>query len=290
MRRLRILITLFALAVFAVFGFNRVREYITSDYVSPVISADQDQILASVSVTDEELLTGMSARDNLDGDVSDSLFVVSKSKFISTGTRRVSYAAFDKNNNVGVYSRELTYTDYVSPRFRLLQPLCFMEGNSNNDYLKNVMAYDCLDGNLTSQVRFTLGDTSGISDTISRRVMDLQVTNSAGDTSSLELYVTIKDYNSYYLQAPALTEYLVYTKAGEKPNYSALLDGVISGDRTRNFSDTSFDPTTDISISDSEVNYSVPGVYYASYQLSRELRDGTREALGKTDLVVVVEG
>ena len=290
MKRLRLLILLFSAVVFVIFGFNRVREAMTSDYVAPVIHADYDAIQASVAVTDQELLTGMTASDNLDGDVSDSLAVVSKSKFILYGTRRVMYAAFDKNNNVGTYSRMLTYTDYVSPHFSLSLPLHFLEGNTNLDYLKYVRAYDCLDGDITGQVRVTFGDSVGISDSVSSRTLNLQVTNSAGDNATLELNALLEDYDTYYRQAPALSEYLIYTGVGTKPTYSSLLYGVLSGDRTKEFDETTFDPYTDVSISDANVDYYTPGVYLVNYQLSRVLKDGSRERLGSTDLIVVVEG
>ena len=290
MKRLRLLIILFSAAVFVIFGINRVRESMTSDYVPPVITAEYDAIQSSVHVTDQDLLTGMSATDNLDGDVSDSLFVVSKSKFIIRGTRRIGYAAFDKNNNVGTYTRMLTYTDYVSPHFALSQPFHFLEGNTNQDYLKYVTASDCLDGDITSQVRITFGNSVSVSDSVSSRKVDLQVTNSAGDNATLELDALIEDYDTYYKQAPALTEYLIYTNVGTKPDYSSLLNGVVSGDRTRSFTDTSFDRYSDDSISDSGVDYYTPGTYMVSFRLSRQLKDGSRETLGTTNLIVVVEG
>ena len=290
MKRLRLLIILFSAAVFVIFGINRVRESMTSDYVPPVITAEYDAIQSSVHVTDQDLLTGMSATDNLDGDVSDSLFVVSKSKFIIRGTRRIGYAAFDKNNNVGTYTRMLTYTDYVSPHFALSQPFHFLEGNTNQDYLKYVTASDCLDGDITSQVRITFGNSVSVSDSVSSRKVDLQVTNSAGDNATLELDALIEDYDTYYKQAPALTEYLIYTNVGTKPDYSSLLNGVVSGDRTRSFTDTSFDRYSDVSISDSSVDYYTPGTYLVSFRLSRQLKDGSRETLGTTNLIVVVEG
>ena len=290
MKRLSLLIVLFSIVVFVIFGINRVKEMMTSDYVAPVISAEYDAIQSSVRVTDQELLTGMTATDNLDGDVSDSLFVVSKSKFILRGTRRIGYAAFDKNNNVGTYTRMLTYTDYVSPHFSLSHPLHFLEGNSNTDYLKYVSATDCLDGDITSQIRVTFGDTISVSDTVSSQKLNLQVTNSAGDNASLELSALIEDYNTYYMQSPALSQYLIYTNAGSKPNYAELVTGVLSGDRTKSFGETIFDPNTDVSINDSNVDYYAPGTYQVVYQLSRLLNDGSREPLGKTILIVVVEG
>lgn len=290
MKRLRIVIILFSAVVFVVYGINRTREAMTSDFVSPVIHAEYDAVQSSVAVTDEELLTGMTATDNLDGDVTDSLVVVSKSKFILRGTRRIGYAAFDKNNNVGTYERMLTYTDYVSPHFALEQPLRFLEGNSNVDYLKFVTAHDCLDGDITKQIMITFGDSRKISDTVKSQTVDLQVTNSAGDTATLELEALTEDYNTYYQQAPALSGYLVYTTVGQPLTFSSYVSGVWSGGNVRNFNDSGYDPNSDVSINADAVNYNTPGIYPVRYQLSRVRNDGTREYLGVNTLYVIVEG
>ena len=178
----RTLITVFFLCVFTVFAIYRVRLYLASDSKAPVITADTDTIEASVSVTDEELLAGMRAEDNMDGDVTGSLVVASKSKFIKKGTLNVNYAAFDKNNNVGVYTRELTYVDYESPKFKITQPLRILTGDTRANLLEHITATDCLNGNITSQIMYTLGDRTMTGDRASIQTMNLQVTNSAGDT------------------------------------------------------------------------------------------------------------
>ena len=67
MRRLRLLLLVFFLAVFAVFMASNIREYLTSDYVAPEIRAESDTLQVSVTATDEELLAGIVAEDNLDG-------------------------------------------------------------------------------------------------------------------------------------------------------------------------------------------------------------------------------
>ena len=197
MRKLRILILIFFVVVTAIFAFSRVRDYLTSDSHAPVIQADSDSIQVYVGATDADLMAGMSAQDNLDGDVTDTLAVVSKSKFISKGTLRVNYAAFDRNNNVGTYSRNVTYVDYISPRFVVTSPLRFLSGNSDYDYLAGIGAEDCLDGNISGQIKMTLGDTTAVSDSVSRRMLNLQVTNSAGDTSVIELPLSFEDHKTY---------------------------------------------------------------------------------------------
>ena len=290
MRKLRILILIFFVVVTAIFAFSRVRDYLTSDSHTPVIQADSDSIQVYVGATDADLMAGMSAQDNLDGDVTDTLAVVSKSKFISKGTLRVNYAAFDRNNNVGTYSRNVTYVDYISPRFVVTSPLRFLSGNSDYDYLAGIGAEDCLDGNISGQIKMTLGDTTAVSDSVSRRMLNLQVTNSAGDTSVIELPLSFEDHKTYDEAAPALSDYVIYVKAGERPTLSNYVSGVRSGNNVRTFADSRFTQSTDLSISDSGVNYSVPGVYTVTYQLYETNRDGSRSQLGSALQYVIVEG
>lgn len=290
MRKFRYLVLAFFSVVFVVFSFTRVKEYITSDYTAPVIHADSDSLQVSVMATEEDLLAGMSAIDNLDGDVTNTLVVVSKSKFIAKGMLRVNYAAFDKNNNVGIAARNVTYTDYHSPRFSMSQPLRFLSGNTDNNYLKNISASDCLDGNITQQIKINFGDTETTSNTSTRRKLYIQVTNSAGDTSTLELWATFEDYNSFNTPAPALSNYIVYTEPGVRPDYSSYLKGVWISGNVRSFSDAKYDQTNDVRISDSSVNYNIPGVYTATFQLSRTEKGGTeRTDQGRATMIVVVE-
>ncbi len=294
MRRFRLLLLIFFLVVFAVFMASTIHEYMTSDSVAPVISAEEDVMHLSVDQDkDELLLHGMTALDNLDGDVSDSLVVVSKSKFIAKATRNVSYAAFDVNNNVGTYTRKLVYTDYHSPRFVINEPMRFAAGNSSYDYLRYVRAIDCLDGNISTQIKITFGETEATSDTVSTQKVNIQVTNSAGDTSTLSLTATFEDFDTYSKASPALTDYVIYVQPGERPNLRSYLGGIWMAGNTRQYSDLSFNPDRDITIDDSKVNYSTPGAYIATYRLSRAtpnaMGEDYRVDFGTAQLIIVVE-
>lgn len=293
MRRLRLLLLVFFLVVFAVFMFTSIRDYVTSDYEAPVISSEGEIMSLSVNDSEDMLLEGMTAQDNLDGDVTNTIVVVSKSKFIAKATRNVSYAAFDKSNNVGTFVKKLVYTDYYSPRFVLKEPLRFVAGNSSYDYLRHMRATDCLDGNLASQIKVTVGDKEIASDSVSNQLVSFLVTNSAGDSSSIELLATYEDFETYSKASPALTDYIIYLKTGEKPNYRVFLDGIWTAGNTRKFSDLRFNPDEDVSIDDSKVDYKTPGVYTVTYKLTRAtpMADGDtyRTDFGSTTLYVVVE-
>ena len=293
MRRFRLLLIVFFLVVFAVFMASSIHEYLTSDSIVPVISAESDVLYLSVNDGEQELLQGMTAMDNLDGDVTNGLVVVSKSKFISKATRNVNYAAFDANNNVGTYVRKLVYTDYHSPRFVIDEPLRFVAGNSSYDYLGHVSAIDCLDGNISTQIKITQGDTETASDAVSEQKINIQVTNSAGDTSTLSLVASFEDFDTYSKASPALTDYVIYVRPGEKPNLRSYLDGIWMAGNTRKFSDLGFDPDSDISIDDSKVDYNTPGAYLATYRLSRATGNAEggsyRVDFGTAKLIIVVE-
>lgn len=290
MRRLRIAILIFALVTTAVFAVYMVYDYRTSDSSAPVINSNSDTIFLSVTAPEEDLLEGLTAYDNLDGDVTSSLVVVSKTKFHAKGVLRVNYAAFDNNNNVGTYSRTVTYTDYHSPHFSVSQPLRFQAGSSNYNYLKNITAYDDLDGDITRKIKVTYGETEAISDEVSLRSINLLVTNSAGDSSILPLNVTFENSATYKTQAPALRDYVIYTDAGTKPDLRGNLIGLWASGKVSAFETSGVDPNRDVSINDSGINYSEPGFYTASYQLTRTNSDGTRTNLGTANLIVVVEG
>ncbi len=294
MRRLRLLLLVFFIVVFAIFMFTSIRDYLTSDYQPPEITAEDEVLYLSVDeATDAALLTGMSAVDNLDGDVTASIVVASESKFVAQATRNVSYAAFDKSNNVGTYVRKLVYTDYHSPRFVISEPLRFVSGNSNYDYLRHISAVDCLDGNIGSQIKITFGEVETTSDYASTQKINIQVTNSAGDTSTLPLTVTFEDYESYSKASPGLTDYIIYLKPGEKPNLRVYLDGIWTAGNTRKFSALGFDPEDDVTIDDSKVDYKTPGIYTVTYKLTHATpmaEGGTyRSDFGTATMIIVVE-
>ena len=231
----------------------------------------------------------MKAFDNLNGDVTGTLAVVSRSKFISKGVIRVNYAAFDENNNVGTYSREVTFSDYVSPHYSITQPLRFLEGNSNTDYLQYVTAEDCIDGIITQQIRITFGDRTPANPTTTVQEANLMVTNSVGDNAVLPLRLKTEEYSTFNQRAPALADYVIYTARGVRPDLKGNIIGVWYGGRTQTIREAGIDPDSDVSINDTGVDYNTPGVYLAYYKLFQTAKDGTRTELGTAELIVKPE-
>lgn len=284
MKKLSFAILIFFIAVASVFAYTTINRRMTVDYDPPRITAEEESITASIAATDEELLSGMKAVDNIDGDVTGTLVVVSKSKFISKGVQQIHYAAFDKNKNVGTMVREITYVDYVSPRFHLTAPLRYAVGSTGIDYLANMTAEDCLDGNITQQIKINFGNTTAESAASTTQQINVQVTNSGGDTSVLELTVSMEDYLLFSQQAPALKEYIAYVPCGGVIDLDSFPVGIWSAGTVRSFADSKY-TAANISVDRNGLDCNTPGRYDVVYKLTG--LEG--EPLGEARLIVIVE-
>lgn len=78
--------------------------YLDEDRTAPVIHMEETQMEYREGMTDEELLAGVTATDETDGDVTGSL-VVEKVSEIGDGTVIVTFGARDRSNNVVKMSR-----------------------------------------------------------------------------------------------------------------------------------------------------------------------------------------
>ena len=155
LRRAICLIFVLACAVFVVF-FIKVK--MVEDHVPPVITCSEDELVLSVNDDQEEaLMKGIKATDNRDGDLTKEVRISSISHFISGNERTVTYVVFDKSNQMGTLKRTVKYSDYTPPRIKMLHaPRCSAAEAANTDFVSYLSATDCLDGDLTSQVKLSM--------------------------------------------------------------------------------------------------------------------------------------
>lgn len=288
MRRLRVTIVLvFVLSVIAFIAYN-VLARMVEDHTPPVITCDSDTVTVSVEDDDSALFQGMTAEDNRDGDLTDSIRVSSMSNFTEPGKRTANYAVFDSSNQVATYSRTVEYTDYTSPQIQLSEPLRFsMEQMEDINLAENMTVQDCLDGDISSQIRATFSDNAYISQAGNYEVT-VQVSNSAGDTCSVPLTVTVTDssddeeMDKYY---PVLSQYIVYTNVGKSVDLNSLVIGLERNGSEYLFEDdNSFLPGErgDVQVSGS-VDYKTAGTYTVDYTFTTE-----DDVSATTKLAVVV--
>ncbi|MBQ7999729.1 MAG: hypothetical protein IJ298_00750 [Ruminococcus sp.] len=244
-------------------GYKQYRKA-TDDVIPPRLTCESDTITASVAVTDEELLAGVTAFDDVSGDVTDSIVIEDISDFIKENTRIITYAAVDGSRNVGRLERTLVYTDYKAPVFSLSAPLSYAVGSKVN-ILGNISATSTLDGDMNNKLRYGL---NGVIDNLvpGNYAVEYRVTDSCGKTTYLNTEIEVYD-NIYSGIKVELKKYLVYVAKGKKFNADSYFKGSnIEGELTVV----------------SNVNTKEEGVYYVDYFVNGV------NASGKSRLVVVV--
>lgn len=283
MKRTYILLSIVMAAAIALFGAYLVMTRNFKDTTPPVITVEAQMLEISVKDDQDILMTGITATDNRDGDVTASLLVESVYGITEDHVTTVTYAAFDRAGNVSKIQRKVRYTDYRAPRFELDTSLCFPY-NSGFDLLEYVGAQDVIEGDIRRRVRATLvSDTRSINE-IGAHVVRMQVTNSLGDTVEIDFPVEVYD-PEWYTASVKLDEYLVYLEQGDSFDPEKYLDAfVVRGEDT----DISYQiPDNILCDINSNVNTRVPGVYRVKYTLTRTINMTTFS--GQAVLVVIVQ-
>ena len=297
MRRLkRLSAALFIISlILLVFHVCKVR--ILDDRTGPEFHMDNRTVEVSVKDEQEALIKGLTATDAKDGDVSDSIIVESVGPFTGSGSRIVTYAAFDSDNHVTHTKREMIYTDYVPSRFHLSKPLSFAMNTVN--ILNGVSVEDSIDGDLTRNVRMVSDgeiDTAHVGEYSAR----LKVTNSAGAISYLPVTVEIYDASVFHrLPLLNLKEYAVYVEKGDEFDEREYLTSIVINGTSYSMTEeegTYGSPAEaqeeaqrtisyDRVYIESEVNTDVIGSYEVLYSFEDTI---SKTGIGKVRLYVVV--
>lgn len=288
MRKIRVAICAIFVITCAMFAAYQIKTRRLEDHIPPTITCAEDTISVSVAAGDEELLQGVTAEDNRDGDITDSIRISGMSHFIEKGRRTITYIVFDEANQAGTAERTLIYTDYTSPKIYLSQPLRYTITDLYDvNFAENLTAWDCLDGDITNQIRISQPDSYYYE--AGEYNLTVQVTNGAGDVCVVPMQIESVDGSDkeeaakYY---PMLSEYIVYTSVGNELNPRDYIIGVMNGETGYTFAENSYIlalTAEDIQI-ESEVDYSAAGVYTVRYSYT------TSEGIeAVTKLYVVVE-
>ena len=222
------------------------------DDTIPKITIENDFVEVSCNASDEELLKGVTAIDEKDGDLTNEIIVESISRFIQPGICEVVYAVCDSDNHVAHATRKLGYTDYIAPRFKITDSLCFSL-YENVNLTSCIGAVDCIEGDISGNVVITSPDyTSSLTGVFT---LELTVTNKKGDTSSLVLPLIMEERS---LSAPKieLEEYLIYVEKGQNVDFSDYIVKATSKNE---------DDLTSLVTIDDNVNFKTSGTYIVNY-------------------------
>ena len=271
-----ILVILFILSLLgagALYFYN----YTHEDNTPPAIRAETDLLEVSVTDPSEALLQGLSASDNVDGDLSAKIRVKDISTLINETDVDVTYIVFDEASNYATYTRTVRYTDYSSPRFSLLQPMIFNVGETVN-FTGSIRVTDMRDGDISGRLK--LEESTVINSTPGTYSALLSATNRMGDTVELPLTVQIVD-KSVSRPRITLSTYLIYLVQGSNPRFRTYLRDVkdpLEEDQEKMI------PLSRVSVNASGVDTQTPGVYEVYYYYT-----GISGEIATKILTVVVE-
>ena len=183
-----------ALAI-VIFAAAEVREQMNADDTLPSITMDSDAIDIPCEFTTDQLLAGVSAYDEADGDLTSQVLVGSFTRFIDPGICDLSYVVFDSSEHMATATRRVHFTDYHSPRFSLDEPLVFAESTTNNTEVRDLFsATDVLDGDLTDWITYV--ETDAAYNNPGDYTITMEVSNSFGDTVSYAFPIHISERNT----------------------------------------------------------------------------------------------
>ncbi|MGL6199644.1 MAG: hypothetical protein ACRC3H_11995 [Lachnospiraceae bacterium] len=213
-----VLVIIFFISVM-ILGFYVIRQYLNNDTVKPVIQTDGDVIEVSITDEDDKLLEGITAEDNVDGDITKKVFIekVKKKEQSEENVFEITYAVFDNSNNIGKISRDLVYIDYYAPRFTINQPLRFSL-TEEIDLASVITVEDCIDGDLSSFIKIQGDDIFRADIQAGIYTCEFGITNSLGDTASITANIQIYEDNyeeRNYRPTIYLKQYVIYLGAGE---------------------------------------------------------------------------
>ena len=299
LRRTKVFVILFFLISVGVWKGYDIYAGLQTDNSQPVITMESESLTVSVKDGDSALLEGVTAEDAGDGDLTDKIFIESRRNFIEKGKFNVTYAVSDSDNHVARATREIVYSDYVSPQFELTEPLQFAATRSSQedvDIAANLSAHDVIDGNISNRIRIS-GDYTMSSHTAGDYPMEFIVMNSMGDTVSFPVTVKIYDSSNSPQLKINLKQYLMNVPVGTTVDLDSMVESIeyrgvtykraedgafYSGEYDRN-GEAMIIPAGRMSYS-GEVDFSEPGVYEITYTYN----DSEEEISKDTRLYLVV--
>ena len=247
-----------------------ISEKLAVDKTIPQITVEGDMIEVSLKAKDEELLAGVTAYDEKDGDLTEKIIIESISRFTEKGVSKVTYAVCDSNNNVAKASRMIRFKGYESPKFKVTGNLCFSL-YEHIDIRELILATDSLEGNIKNNIIVTSDDyATSIAGAFTLNVF---VTNSKGDSSTIKLPLIVEDRP---LSVPTieLKEYLVYIGKGKTIDFNSYIVDALDIEEVSLKSQVTVE---------SNVNFNEPGTYNVHYYVTD--KNGLR---GHSILTVIV--
>lgn len=274
MRYIKIAVIVLFVLCAVIFGAGKMSELKNHDSTQPELTSDREILEIPCDFERQQLLEGLEAYDEKDGDLSSDIIAGDFSRFIEKGTCNVTYMVFDSGNQMASLTRKVHFTDYYSPRFTLSQPLVFREGEGTYEETMNrIGVQDALEGDMKEWMQRT--DTDVNYSKAGSYYVEVEVTNSLGDMSSVKLPVHVTASGSRNVDIQ-LSQWIVYVSPGGSINPADYITGVTDA------GGNALDPG--IVAASSGVDFQTEGCYEIRYSV-----DDGQGNIGETWMTVVVQ-
>lgn len=203
-KRITIIIFICTIVIW-LYGKKEMRK---QDTVSPVILSTIDRLYVDATAGEERLKEGLTASDDVDGDITADIMVGTISPFKEKGVSDVEYVVYDSSNNVGRYERTVCFENYESPKLQLSKALVY-EVNGMINISDRLTATDILEGDISGKIRFSSVNLTTTEEGTYK--LNVELKNSYGDLVKYQLPINLVRYNCEQ-ECIQLSEYLVYIK------------------------------------------------------------------------------
>ncbi len=289
----RIIVVIFILSALA-YGGVRFLAGQDVDTGGPEITMASDEVVVSAELEPEAftqaILKDVTAVDKKDGDVTASLIVERYTNFfdLENHKRQVTIDAFDNDGHVTKKTRTVVYSDYQSPQFVLSEPLRFPTSSSVDGLISHLSAVDMLDGDVTANISMTGAGGKTVYTAEGTYPVEIQVFNSAGDTSVLEATLEFYDASADAVTPKVLlSDYLVYIPVGSFFDARSYISGMelnyTEYDRAQMEEGVAPYGLSEVRVNDRTVNTRQPGTYEVAYSMK-----GSGTTASCINLIVVV--
>lgn len=273
MKFIKIGLLLLLILTTGMFAYFKIKQSKVTISNPPVIEDSIKILHVNSDFTYDDLYEGLTATDDVDGDITDQIMIGEISSLAENNTASYNCVVFDSDGQCSEFNRKMVIDDYAHPRIYLTSPLLYytiekVSGLPRSQFI----ALDKIDGDITDKIEFS-GKTVDFTE-YGDYFLTAKVENSFGDSVSYEFPVHVRDKSSPLFIY--LSQYVVYCSLNS--NFDPM----------RYVRETSNDLVTvqtpyDLSIR-SNVDTSNPGVYEVEYTLSGE----TTSNPAITYLVVIV--
>lgn len=192
------------------------------DIVPPVITSTISKLYVDATAGEAGLKKGLTASDDVDGDITEDIIVGTISPFKEKGVSNVEYVVFDSSNNVGRYERTVCFENYESPKLHLSKALVY-EVNGMINISDRLTATDMLEGDISGKIRFSSANLTTTEEGTYK--LNVELKNSYGDTVKYQLPINLVRYNCEQ-ERIQLKDYLIYIKKGDELSPESYIEKV----------------------------------------------------------------